>query len=83
MPHSSQFHNIAIYNYNISCVRTDKHYKFKFLNIKCGFGLKWKIKVILLFTVFFDTIHEPTLLLQLVFTFIYNNFNYSFLISAK
>ena len=32
---------------------------------------------------FFDTIHEPIVLFQLIFTFIYGIFNNKFSISAK
>ena len=64
-----------------------------FPNHKYAFALELKIKIIsllslflLLFmepTVLFDTIHEPTVLFQLTFTFIYNIFNNNFLISIK
>ena len=57
------------------------------------FGLGGKIKIILLFNLFlllftslillFDTIHDTTVLWQLNFTFIYNNFNNNFLILVK
>ena len=63
------------------------------LDIECAFGLKWKIKIILLFSLFlllfightslFGTIHGHTVLFQLTFTFIYSTFSNNFSISVK
>ena len=59
----------------------------------CAFGLGCKIKIILLFslffllfmgpTTFFGIIHGSTLLFQLTFTFIYSTFNNKFSVSTK
>ena len=57
------------------------------------FGLNWKIKIILLFNLIlllfmspialFNTIHGPTVLFELTFTFIYNTFSNKFSVSIK
>ena len=69
---------------------------FSFINhalIRCAFGLEWKIKIILLFslflllftslTTFFGIIHGSTVLFQLTFSFIYRTFNNKFSVSGK
>ena len=59
----------------------------------CAFGLGWKIKIFLLFSLFlllfmgpitfFGIIHDSTVLFQLTFTFIYSTFNNKFSVSTK
>ena len=70
-----------------------RHYLNHLTPTKYAFGLKWKITIILLFSLFlllfmgstmlFGTIMGSTVLFQLTFTFIYNTFSNNFLISAK
>ena len=52
-------------------------------DIKCAFGLRWKIKIILLFSLFLLLFMGLTVLFQLTFTFIYSTFSNKFSVSAK
>ena len=62
-------------------------------DLRCAFGLGWKIKIILLFSLFLlifmglttllALFIGPTILFQLTFTFIYNTFSNKFSVSAK
>ena len=70
-----------------------RDFKSRFQLFYCVFGLEWKIKIILLFSLFLLLFMTSlyflvlfmglTVLFQLTFTFIYNIFSNKFSVSAK